>query len=26
MGYDWEHALIAGTVDWLRRALGVNEA
>jgi dienelactone hydrolase len=26
MGYDWEQALLAGTVDWLRRALGVSEA
>jgi len=26
MGYDWEQTLIAGTVDWLRRALGVGEA
>jgi dienelactone hydrolase len=26
MGYDWEQALLVGTVDWLRRALGVSEA
>jgi dienelactone hydrolase len=26
MGYDWEQELIAGTVDWLRRALGLGTA
>jgi dienelactone hydrolase len=26
MGYDWEQALLAGTVDWLRRALGLGTA
>lgn len=26
MGYDWEQALITGTVAWLRRALGLGTA